>query len=734
MVATAPRTPVPSSFTPAPGEAVTQEPRRRPVAGAPWLPRHYAPRRLLWSRLEAASDHPVTIVVSPAGAGKTLGVAGWLATSSRDVDTIWYDATRMTTVEQLRQVLDRAAAVEGLPLLVVVDDAHLLSAPCVRLVNERLGSDPHSLRLVLLTRWDLSISRLVPELLGHLTIMRGDVLRLTREESISLATQHAGTTTPPEILDAVVDRSEGWCAALVLAARASATMSAGQDAAQFVKTSGQTIADLVAGEVFVGLRPQERHLLLCVAGEPDLTSELARHLTRDAQAGEVLDSLETTGLLVNRVSADLRAADAEERYRIHPLLLEVVRRRMVAGGVDVLQARATILRATRLDLGRGLISDALRRFLTLGEYDEAASVLAEHGPRLLAHDERCVDGFLRRADASLEEHPETWGVVAWSRWNAGDVETGRHWADRLLRHESTHPGTVSALQHHSLRLRRSRNGADHPEDAVADAVHALERAGDAAVRDPYLSLLLVELGVAENWLGRLSHAEEHLSDAVLVSRSEDLAATTAEALSHLALTQFMLGREQACLNLADETLAAVEAHPGTGAATRSRAQLVQMLVWFQAFPLPFPGQDAPTGSPDALQTTQGAWHLAEVFDDPTSQFWRQIMQARLALLQGSASGSLRALDAQEPAHRIPEHLRTCALMERAGLAVITANRAALRVLADTFEEMGAEGEPTLGPGRCRGPRRGPPDRGVALLSRLSAASRRSSRPQVRSAW
>ena len=52
------------------------ESRRRPVAGAPWLPRHYTPRRLLWSRLEAASNHAVTIVVSPAGAGKTLGVAG----------------------------------------------------------------------------------------------------------------------------------------------------------------------------------------------------------------------------------------------------------------------------------------------------------------------------------------------------------------------------------------------------------------------------------------------------------------------------------------------------------------------------------------------------------------------------------------------------------------------------------------------------------------------------------
>ena len=109
-----------------------------------------------------------------------------------------------------------------------------------------------------------------------------------------------------------------------------------------------------------------------------------------------------------------------------------------------------------------------------------------------------------------------------------------------------------------------------------------------------------------------------------------------------------------------------------------------MLVWFQTLPLA-------AQEPEAPQTTR-AWRLPDVSDDPTSQFWRQIMQARLALLEGSAAGSLRALDAQASAHRMPQHLRICLLMERAGLAVITGDRAALRTLADTFGEIGAEGE------------------------------------------
>ncbi len=70
-------------------------------------------------------------------------------------------------------------------------------------------------------------------------------------------------------------------------------------------------------------------------------------------------------------------------YRIHPLLTEAVRRRLVAGGVDVAQAQGTILRAVRLDLARGDIDRAFRRLVAANEPEEAARVLAEHGVTML---------------------------------------------------------------------------------------------------------------------------------------------------------------------------------------------------------------------------------------------------------------------------------------------------------------------------------------------------------------
>lgn len=661
------------------------------MVGAPWLPRPYSPRHELWARLDAATEGAVTVLVAPAGAGKTLGVAGWLATTTFDADPIWYHGSSTSTLAEVEAVLARAGAdTTASPRLLVIDDAHLLPAACVRLVADRLESDPGRLRLLLMTRWDLAIPRLVPELLGHLTVLRGDVLRLSREESAWLALQHAGAMRG-DVLEAVVERAGGWCAALVLAARASASMQAGDDVAALFRTSTGTVADLVAGEVFVGLRPQERHLLLCVAGENHLTEETARHLTRDPRAGEALSSLESTGLLVSKVSAEPGTPAADARYRIHPLLTEVVRRRLVAGGVDVQRATATVLRATWADLANGHTADALRRLLALGCYDDAAVVLAEHGARLvMAGEDEGVDVFVREAGPVIEEHPGTWGLIARSRWSAGDAEGGRHWADRLLRHEETHPGTVSPLQHHSILLHRSRSNGQHRERLVSAALEEVHRSTGDTVLDPHLPLVLLEVGVAENWLGLLPAAEEHLTRAVELCRAEGLGVIAAKALSHLAITEYMLGREQASHSLAAEALELAERHPRTPASARARAELAQMLVWFGTFPLPPDPTLLGAVKEPAEQPT--SWALPPEPDDLTAQFWRQVMRARLALISGSVADSLSALESLSPILRLPVHLRVSALLEQAGLAVITSNRTALRKLADALGECGAHHE------------------------------------------
>ena len=199
--------------------------------------------------------------------------------------------------------------------------------------------------------------------------------------------------------------------------------------------------------MFATLRPRERHLLLCVASEPVVTPALAVHLSHDAGAGAILADLEATGLLVTRVASHEHDGDDRRpagRYTIHPLLAEVVRRRISSGGVDVMRAAATVQRAVRLDVGRGATEDALHRLEAVGEYAVAAALLADGGPEPAAARPRRPGARLRRR-APVGRSRSTPGRGSRSRSSAGSPATctaAAQWLERIL-HEPQ-PDTAAA--------------------------------------------------------------------------------------------------------------------------------------------------------------------------------------------------------------------------------------------------------------------------------------------------
>lgn len=647
-------------------------PRHLPVPGSPWLPRSYLERPALWAVLDRGTDLGVTMLVAPAGAGKTLGVAGWLQHRAPE-PTHWVDGHQQSG-PALDRLLEEAGNREGPPALVVVDDAHLLPATAVRVLDARLGAAPERLRVVLLTRWDLGLSKLVPQLLDHLTVIRGDALRLTDAETGELVRVHL-PDADAALVDAIRTKAQGWCAAVVLAARAGAASPSSTDVVRRLRAPGPGVADLVAGEVFAGMAPLERHLLLCCATEPVLTAALANRLTGEPGAGDVLATLEQTGLLVNRVvggSADDDADPSAARYTIHPLLREVARRRRVAGGVDAERARESVLRETRLDLAQGDIAGAFPRLMDLGEHDEAVQVVADHGLWMTSQGHGAgIDALVRAAGATVEERPDVWPTIAWNAWVRGAPERAEHWAQRVA---ARAPGGVEPLQSAAVALRRTRNAGERPDNALADGCACLDRVREARRPDPWRAALLLEMGVAENWLGLLADAEEHLAEAIVVGGATGLDGLVAEAYSHLALTHYMVGRDAACLDVADRVLAADQGTPAPPDAV-ARALIAREVVELGALPF--------GNVPEATVATP---------DDPTARFWRRVADAGRALQAGSLDEAERALDLRGPGTRLPAHLFGVLLVERAAVAVAAGDRQSLRAVASDLEALDAPGE------------------------------------------
>ncbi|WP_129787179.1 LuxR C-terminal-related transcriptional regulator [Promicromonospora panici] len=706
--------------------------RRRTSVGdvpPPPLPRIYVPRPRLWQRLDEAVEGSVTLVVAPTGAGKTMGVDGWLrhTASQRAEDAVWIQGDGTWTPDGLRAVLDLRAP-GAPPPLVVVDDAHLLPAATLRHIDERLNTAPDSMRILLLSRWALPLTRLIPELLGNFTFLRGDLLRLDDAECASLVSRHA-RTDDPQVIDAVTRHAAGWCAAAVLAARALSAAPDPAAAARLLAQDTAPIAARVAGEVFTTLTPRQRHLLLCIAGELLVGVSTAAHLSHDQHAGEILGELEDTGLLVLREDLQEYAAndvarprthtsDAPEAertsgpadpdspatggFRVHPLLVEVVRQRLAEGGVDAARARSTVIRAVGLDVARGNLSDAFARLVRVGAPAEAADVLARDGVRLVLN--QCerdeVGEFVRAEPEVVDNRPDIWFAIALDCWMRDDVEGARHWGDRLLDarrrwSQSWLPGGMDGLDATiaCVRLWRVALGLEPAYAAVGHAKRVVVASQTRpAVREAnaeVLPVLVNELGVAQNWLGELTEAETSLTLAVSLSHSQGLPTLGMCALSHLAFTQYMRGRESACIELATEVLVAAGA-PGARQLrfVAARASLAQLLARLLDVPAP---SDTTMGHISAQRYHSG---------DLCTRFWFRIWDARQEVIAGNVGGAQRILSGPGECLRLtdnqlPEHLRVVLLVERAFVAALASDRETLKSLHDTLELLGAVGESAL---------------------------------------
>jgi LuxR family transcriptional regulator, maltose regulon positive regulatory protein len=647
----------------------------------------YVPRTLLWDRLDAATSNALTLLVGPMGSGKSLGVSGWLESRGTE-DVRWIAADAGWGPPRVQDALLAAQQPgEAAPRLVVIDDSHLLPLASVRLVDDRLNDAPDSLRVLLVSRWDLPITRLGAELRGHFTVLRGELLRLDERDSATLVAEHARTDAV-EVARAVTEHTQGWCAAVVLTARSLAATRDPLVAARRLRYQESPVADAVAAEVFASLPPQDRHLLLCVANEEIVSVDTARHLTGDPDAAATLAELETTGLMVTRVGdeADVRdptTPDGVARYRIHPLLAEVVRRRIAAGGEDVERARSAVLGAVRLDAARGDSSRSFRRLLGLNHPQAAAQVLAADAPELIAHDGgAAVRTFVRQHRVVVEDHPDAWFAVCAERWFDDDVPQALHWMDKLLQQPPERRallvGEIACVQ-----LMRARLGLEPLEESVASAELVLrDHAGSLSLA--VLLQLRVELGIVQTWLGHLDAAQANLAEAVRVGRSSVLPAYAASALSHLAFTMHAQGRERASARLATDALEEMANVPGWRPPMAiARAELAVQLAGLSGLPWP--------AVPQVVPPSSRLVHSA----DHTVKFWLHLREARLALAAGSVVSCLRILQTQADVPRLPRHLQLVVVIERAFVLALTGDERALMAQISQLDGLGAPAERAL---------------------------------------
>jgi LuxR family transcriptional regulator, maltose regulon positive regulatory protein len=347
-------------------------------------------RPRLMEQLNAGMRSKLTVLVAPAGYGKTTLLSAWLTDPSRPAwPFAWVSLNRLHAgvgetalallrspqpppIESVLTLLLNALTSVSVDTVLVLDDYHVIEAQSINdtLIFLLEHLPPH-LHLVIASRVDplLPLARLRGR--GALTELRITDLRFTFEEAAAYLTELMALQLERSEVAALEARTEGWIAGLHLAAL---SMQGRDDIAGFIKSftgSSRYLIDYLAEEVLLRQPEDVQHFLLH-------TSILDRlsNLLCDAVRGK--DDSQALLAHVERANLFLIPLDDERRwYRYHHLFAEVLRNRMQ-------QAEPVLLpelhrRASFWYEQHEMLAEAVQHALAVPDVERAADLIELRG-------------------------------------------------------------------------------------------------------------------------------------------------------------------------------------------------------------------------------------------------------------------------------------------------------------------------------------------------------------------
>ncbi|QXC60659.1 LuxR C-terminal-related transcriptional regulator [Aquihabitans sp. G128] len=384
------------------------------------------PRARLRTQMERRGQPGLTLVSAAAGFGKTTLVAEWFALGpstawlsldggDNDPATFWaYVIAAIQTVDHRLAseagalVRDPSASIEtitttlvnelhaaGEQLVVVLDDYHVIeTAEIHQAVAFLLEHLPSHVRLVIATRADPPLPLAALRAQGDLLEIRAADLRFTSEEATAYLTETMGLTLTTDDVERLGARTEGWIAALQLAAL---SMQGRADVAGFIADfagDDRFILDYLVGEVLDRQGPSVRTFLLETSILGRLTGPLCDAVTGGHDGRTTLEHLDRDNLFV--VPLD----DRRSWYRYHHLFADVLRAHLLDEEAD--RVPELHRRASDWYDGIGQAGEAIVHALEGGDAERAAELIEVAAPAMQqSRQERTLRDWLERLPADV---------------------------------------------------------------------------------------------------------------------------------------------------------------------------------------------------------------------------------------------------------------------------------------------------------------------------------------------
>jgi LuxR family maltose regulon positive regulatory protein len=523
----------------------------------PTLPDRLVRRSRLSDALDAGLvDHTRLVLASaPAGSGKSTLLASWVAgraelSSWLQVEENDSDPARFwaylieaigkahpPTVNALRSVVvgangDEQVVVPALvnelakltePLVIVIDDYHLIDNALVHLGMERLVDlCPTAVTIVVSTRVD------PPFRLGRLRVrnqvreIRGDDFRFNPVEASGLLGSN-GEPVDETVVEKLCGRTEGWAAGLVLA---GLSLQRSPNPEQFVEDfhgDDQLVVDYMTDEFLGGVSDEHRQRLLETSVLEQFNGALVDAVTgagdganwlRDtAQVNQLLIGLDRTG----------------SWYRYHHLLRDLLRleaQQAFPERLGELHQRAAAWFESEGDLGQ-----AVAYQLAAGDREEAARLMFVHGPRLLSNGQiETLRGLLVGIGDVAKTAPACALLWGWCEYVAGRYALAEEWVN--ITHD------VASVEFDRIITAPLRMNISIAQGDVGSALIIARDITATHQFESHGSELATASGGVYMWAGHATEARATLGLAVQKSSAEEVRATHVLGRIYQAMVEF----------------------------------------------------------------------------------------------------------------------------------------------------------------------------------------------------
>lgn len=362
--------------------------------------------------LRSGRRRRLILIHAPSGFGKSTlaaqwreelssdGVAvAWLTIDDDDNNEVWFLAhllesirrVRPALAESLAQVLEEhgddacryvlTSLIDEIHekddrIAVVIDDWHRVSdsqtsaALCFLLDN-----GCHHLQ-VIVTSWSrarLPLGRL--RIHDELVEIDSGALRFDTDEAASLLNDVSGSELSRGDVEALTTSTDGWAAALQLAALSLRGGSDARSLAGRLSGASDVIREFLGENVLDTLQPDLREFLLMTSITERICGGLASALARVTNGQAMLDEVEQRGLFLRRIDDD------PNWFRFHQMFAEFLRRRLQHDGPDRVEQLHRTASAWFAD--NGYLNEAVDHALAAGDSAGAVDLVEQDGTGLL---------------------------------------------------------------------------------------------------------------------------------------------------------------------------------------------------------------------------------------------------------------------------------------------------------------------------------------------------------------